>query len=83
MRFNPYIMELCIKCKKYQIDIDSDPYCKTCWKLTEGYLFQIQPIEVLSIISDGEKTYKEIMAQPNIKQLDRKSSHSVGISLRA
>jgi len=76
-------MKLCIKCKKYEIEIDSDPYCKGCWILTKGYLLQIPPLKVLSVINEGEKTYKQIMAHPSLKSFHNISSTSVGIPLRS
>jgi hypothetical protein len=80
---NQINMELCIKCKKYEIEIDSDPYCDVCWHLTEGYLLQIPPLKVLSVMQEGEKTYKEIMAHPKLKSFHKRSSHSVAIPLRS
>jgi|APSaa5957512535_1039671.scaffolds.fasta_scaffold88040_3 hypothetical protein len=76
-------MGSCVKCKKYEIEIDSDPYCKGCWSLTEGYLLQIPPLKVLSVINGSEKTYKQIMAHSSLKSFHEISSTSVGIPLRS
>ena len=75
-------MELCIDCKEREIEIDSDPYCKMCWMLTKGYLLQIPPLKVLSVLQEGEKTYKEIMAHPKLKPFHKRSPGSVGTPLR-
>jgi hypothetical protein len=76
-------MELCIKCKKYETEMDSDPYCEGCWKLTKGYLLQIPPLKVLSVINECEKTYKQIMAHHSLKSFHDISPTSVGIPLRS
>lgn len=73
----------CINCKKNEIEMGYDPYCKVCWSLTEGYLLQIPPLKVLSVISEGEKAYKEIMAHPSLKPFHDISSTSVAIPLRS
>jgi hypothetical protein len=80
---NQINVELCIKCKKYTIEIDSDPYCDVCWIQTCGYLLQIPPLKVLSVINEGKKTYKEIMTHTKLKAFHKKSSHSVAIPLRS
>ena len=80
---NQSCVELCINCKENKIEINSDPYCERCWSLTEGYLLQISPLKVLSVINEGEKTYKQIMMHPALKSFYDKSSTSVGIPLRS
>lgn len=80
---NQTSVELCIKCNKYEIEIDSDPYCKVCWELTKGYLLQIQPFKVLLVVNESEKTFKQIMEHSSLKQFHNISPTSVGIPLRS